>query len=160
MYEASFVATTITSDKDPAVVGTTAKFYPFPSVNGSPNLVEASGDFAVAFTTNPAAQAFLQYMAGPQAAQELVASPGSGFLTPNKAMPNSAYPDATSALVAQEIVNVGNNFRFDMSDQAPAAFGGTKDQGEWADLQAFLSNGNVAAAQKQHEADADKVSWS
>jgi ABC-type glycerol-3-phosphate transport system substrate-binding protein len=160
VYEASFVATTITSDKDPAVVGTTAKFYPFPSVNGSPNLVEASGDFAVAFTTNPAAQAFLQYMAGPQAAQELVASPGSGFLTPNKAMPISAYPDATSALVAQEIVNVGSNFRFDMSDQAPAAFGGTKDQGEWADLQAFLSNGNVAAAQKQLEADADKVSWS
>jgi multiple sugar transport system substrate-binding protein/alpha-glucoside transport system substrate-binding protein len=75
-------------------------------------------------------------------------------------MPNSAYPDATSALVAQEIVNVGSNFRFDMSDQAPAAFGGTKDQGEWADLQAFLSNGNVAAAQKQLEADADKVSWS
>ena len=36
VYEASFVATTITSDKDPAVVGTTAKFYPFPSINGSP----------------------------------------------------------------------------------------------------------------------------
>ena len=35
VFEASFVATTITSDKDPAVVGTTAKFYPFPSVNGS-----------------------------------------------------------------------------------------------------------------------------
>ena len=35
VYEASFVATTVTSDKDPAVVGTTAKFYPFPSINGS-----------------------------------------------------------------------------------------------------------------------------
>ncbi len=66
VYEASFVATTITSDKDPATVGTTAKFYPFPSINGSsPNVVEASGDFAVDFTQNPAAQAFLQYMAGP-----------------------------------------------------------------------------------------------
>ena len=159
VYEASFVATTITSDKDPAVVGTTAKFYPFPSINGSAPVVEASGDFAVAFTTNPAAQAFLQYLAGPTAAQELVSSPGSGFLTPNKAMPMTAYPDATSALLAQQIVNVGNNFRFDMSDQAPAAFGGTANEGEWADLQTFLGNGNVAATQKQLETDANKVSW-
>ena len=71
----------------------------------------------------------------------------------------TAYPDATSAALAQQIVNVGNNFRFDMSDQAPAAFGGTANEGEWADLQTFLGNGNVAAAQKQLEADADKVSW-
>jgi ABC-type glycerol-3-phosphate transport system substrate-binding protein len=160
VYEASFVATTITSDKDPAVVGSTAKFYPFPSINGSPNVVEASGDFAVAFTHNAAAEAFLRYLAGPQAAQELVASPGSGFLTPNKAMPTTVYPDATSALLAQAIVNAGDNVRFDMSDQAPAAFGGTKDQGEWAVLQSFLANGNVPAAQQQLEADADKVSWS
>jgi alpha-glucoside transport system substrate-binding protein len=159
VYEASFVATTITSDKDPAVVGSTAKFYPFPSINGSPSVVEASGDFAVAFTHNAAAQAFLQYMAGPQAAQELVASPGSGFLTPNKAMPTSAYPDPTSAQLAQEIVTAGDNVRFDMSDQAPAAFGGTKDLGEWADLQAFLASGNVAATQAKLEADARKVSW-
>jgi alpha-glucoside transport system substrate-binding protein len=161
VYEASFVATTITSDKDPATVGTTAKFYPFPSINGaSPNVVEASGDFAVDFTQNPAAQAFLQYMAGPQAAQELVSAPGSGFLTPNKAMPTSAYPDPTSAGLAQDIINAGNNFRFDMSDQAPAAFGGTKDQGEWAALQSFLVSGNVAATQQTLEADAKKVAWS
>jgi ABC-type glycerol-3-phosphate transport system substrate-binding protein len=160
VYEASFVATTITSDKDPAVVGATAKFFPFPSVNGSAPVVEASGDFAVAFTTNPAAQAFLQYLASPVAARELVSSSGSGFLTPNKAMAITAYPDATSALLAQQIVNVGDNFRFDMSDQAPAAFGGTANQGEWADLQSFLASGNVAATQKQLEADANKVSWS
>jgi ABC-type glycerol-3-phosphate transport system substrate-binding protein len=161
VYEASFVATTITSDKDPATVGTTAKFYSFPSINGSsPNVVEASGDFAVDFTKNPAAQAFLEYMAGPQAAQELVSASGSGFLTPNKAMPASAYPDPTSAGLAQEIINAGDNFRFDMSDQAPAAFGGTKDQGEWAALQSFLVSGNVAATQQTLEADAKKVAWS
>jgi alpha-glucoside transport system substrate-binding protein len=75
-------------------------------------------------------------------------------------MPTSAYPDATSASLAQQILTVGNNVRFDMSDQAPAAFGGTKDQGEWAVLQSFLANGNVAATQAQLEADARKVSWS
>jgi hypothetical protein len=41
-----------------------------------------------------------------------------------------------------------------MSDQAPAAFGGTPNQGEWADLQTFLGDGNVAAAQAQLEKDA------
>ena len=33
-------------------------------------------------------------------------------------------------------------FRFDMSDLAPAAFGGTPGQGEWKDLQDFLKNPN------------------
>jgi alpha-glucoside transport system substrate-binding protein len=48
-----------------------------------------------------------------------------------------------------------------MSDQAPASFGGTPNQGEWADLQSFLGNGNVAAAQHQLEADASKAKgWS
>jgi alpha-glucoside transport system substrate-binding protein len=51
-------------------------------------------------------------------------------------------------------VSAGNNFRFDMSDQAPATFGGTPNKGEWADLQSFLQNGNVAAAQQQLEKDA------
>ncbi len=75
-------------------------------------------------------------------------------------MPTSAYPDPTSAGLAQEIINAGNNFRFDMSDQAPAAFGGTKDQGEWAALQSFLVSGDVAATQQTLEADAKKVAWS
>ena len=58
------------------------------------------------------------------------------------------------AQLGQQLVTVGNNFRFDMSDQAPAAFGGTPNKGEWADLQTFLGNGNISAAQTALEADA------
>jgi alpha-glucoside transport system substrate-binding protein len=48
-----------------------------------------------------------------------------------------------------------------MSDQAPAAFGGTPNKGEWADLQTFLGNGNVSQAQQALERDAKSVSgWS
>jgi alpha-glucoside transport system substrate-binding protein len=154
VYEASFVATTITGDKDPAVVGTDAKFFPFPSVGGSSPVLEAAGDYAVQFGTNPAATAFLNYLAGADAAKTLVSFPGSGFLSANKQLSNSAYPDATSKQLGQQLVSVGNNFRFDMSDQAPATFGGTPNKGEWADLQTFLGNGNVSAAQTQLEADA------
>jgi ABC-type glycerol-3-phosphate transport system substrate-binding protein len=159
VYEASFVATTVTSDNDPSPVGTVAKFFVFPSINSSPTEVEAAGDFAVAFTKNPAAAAFQQYLASPAAAKLLVSATGSGFLSANKNLNSSAYPDATSSGLGQAIVNAGNNLVFDMSDQAPAAFGGTAGVGEWLDLQSFLSSGNVAATQTQLEADANKVTW-
>jgi ABC-type glycerol-3-phosphate transport system substrate-binding protein len=159
VYEASFVATTITSDNDPSPVGTTAKFFVFPSINNSPAEVEAAGDFAVAFTKNPAAAAFQQYLASPAAAKILVSAQGSGFLSPNKNLDNSSYPDATTAGLGKAIINAGNNLVFDMSDEAPAAFGGTAGQGEWLDLQNFLSNGNVQAAQTALEADAAKQTW-
>jgi ABC-type glycerol-3-phosphate transport system substrate-binding protein len=154
VYEASFVATTITGDKDPAKVGVTAKVFPFPSINGSGKVVEAAGDFGCAFTKNKAAQQFLAYLASPEAAKLLVGTTGSGFLSVNKNVPSSAYNDSTSAQLAKQMVQVGNNFRFDMSDQYPAAFGGTPNKGEWGDLQTFLTNGNVKAAQQQLEKDA------
>jgi alpha-glucoside transport system substrate-binding protein len=157
VYEASFVATTITGDKNPAKVGTDAKFYPFPSINGSPDVLEVAGDWAVAFTSNPAVQPFLQFLATPEASKLLVSAPGSGFLSANKNLDTSAYPDATTAGLAQEVIKVGDNFRFDMSDQAPAAFGGTPNKGEWADLQNFLKTGNVSATQTQLEKDANAV---
>ncbi|HEX3824072.1 MAG TPA: extracellular solute-binding protein [Mycobacteriales bacterium] len=161
VYEASFVASTITGDKDPAQVGTTAKFFPFPSINGSKPVVEASGDFAVAFSHKPVVQAFLTYLAGAQAAKELVSFAGSGFLSANKNLAASDYPNSTLGQLGSQLVSVGNNFRFDMSDQAPATFGGTPNKGEWADLQAFLGNGNVAQAQQALEKDANSVSgWS
>jgi len=74
-------------------------------------------------------------------------------------VPSSAYNDSTSAQLAQQMVQVGNNFRFDMSDQAPAEFGGTPNKGEWGDLQTFLTNGDVKAAQQQLEKDASAVNW-
>jgi ABC-type glycerol-3-phosphate transport system substrate-binding protein len=154
VYEASFVATTITGDKLPAKVGTDAKFFPFPSINGSQPVLEAAGDFAIAFSQKPVVQAFLDYVASADAQKALVSASGSGFLSANKNVAASDYPDATLGQLAQQLVSVGNNFRFDMSDQMPAAFGGTPNKGEWADLQNFLANGNVKQAQQKLESDA------
>jgi hypothetical protein len=47
-----------------------------------------------------------------------------------------------------------------MSDQAPAAFGGTPNKGEWAALQTFLGNGNVASTQALLEKEAKAVKFS
>ncbi|WP_168207643.1 ABC transporter substrate-binding protein [Microlunatus elymi] len=159
VYEASFVATTITSDKLPAKVGTDAKVAPFPSVDGSKPVVEAAGDFAVGFTKNEAASQFMAYLGSAEAAKLLVGTAGSGFISANKNLQVPDYNDPVSGQLGKQIVDVGNNFRFDMSDQAPAAFGGTPNKGEWADLQSFLTTGNVKATQQQLEKDASAVKW-
>ena len=155
VYEGDFVETNIISDTK-AKVGTDAKVFPFPAVDGGQAPVVSGGDVAVALKNSTAAQALLQYLASPDAAQIEVQQ--GGFLSPNKAVPMSAYPDDTERSIAQALINSGDNFRFDMSDQAPAAFGGTKGQGEWKDLQDFLANpSNVAGAQQKLEADAAKA---
>lgn len=154
VYEASFVATQITQEVPTAKVGTDAKFFAFPAIdNSKPNIV-VGGDAVVAFTDNPASQAFLQYLASPDAAKLMVSSEGSGFVSANKNLKAADYPTAALGQVGTSIVNAGDQSRYDMSDQTPPAFGGTKGQGEWKDLQAFLGNGDVSAAQTALEADA------
>jgi ABC-type glycerol-3-phosphate transport system substrate-binding protein len=97
------------------------------------------GDVAVMFNQNPAAEAFLKFMASPKAG-EVWAQPG-GYISPNKNVPMSAYPDKTTRQIADALVK-STNVRFDMSDQQPSAFGATDGQGEWKLFQDFLSNPN------------------
>jgi len=155
VYEGSFAAGVISSSTK-AKVGSDAKFFPFPSIGGTKTAVVGSGDVAVAFTKNPAAQKFLAFLATPEAAEAMV-STGS-FTSANSSLDPSAYPDPTIRAVGTQIVDAGNNFRFDMSDQAPAEFGATKGSGEWKDLQDFLANpSDISGAQKKLEADAKKA---
>lgn len=155
VYEGDFVATVI-SNETHATIGTDAKFFPFPAVDGGQPPVVSGGDAAVALKDSPGAQALLQYLASPDAAK--VAAQLGGFLSPNKTLDLSAYPNDTQRGIAKSLVQSGDNFRFDMSDQTPAAFGGTKGQGEWKDLQDFLANpADVAGAQQRLEADAAKA---
>ncbi|MCD0486495.1 extracellular solute-binding protein, partial [Streptacidiphilus sp. ASG 303] len=155
VYEGDFVAVNIASETK-AKVGQDARFFPFPAVDGGKAPVVSGGDVAVAMKDTPAAQALLRYLASPEAAA--VAAAQGGFLSPNKALDLAAYPNDTARGIAKSLVDAGDDFRFDMSDQAPAAFGGTKGAGEWKDLQDFLAHPkDVAGAQKQLEADAAKA---
>jgi ABC-type glycerol-3-phosphate transport system substrate-binding protein len=155
VYEGDFVAVNITTDTK-AKVGTDAKVFPFPAVGSGQAPVVSGGDVAVALKNSKGAQALLTYLASPDSAS-IWAKDGS-YLSPNKNVPLSTYPDATTRTIAQALINAGDSFRFDMSDQAPAAFGGTKGAGEWKDLQDFLSNPkNIAGTQKKLESDAAKA---
>ncbi|WP_060884506.1 ABC transporter substrate-binding protein [Streptomyces caniscabiei] len=154
VFEGDFVAVTINGDTD-AEIGTDAKVFPFPAV-GDDSPVVTGGDAAVALKDGKGAQALLTFLASTDAA-EIWAAQG-GFLSPNKEMDQASYKDDVTREIAKALLAAGDDFRFDMSDQAPAAFGGTQGVGEWKDLQDFLKNpDDVAGAQKQLETDAAKA---
>ncbi|AZP18235.1 ABC transporter substrate-binding protein [Streptomyces aquilus] len=154
VFEGDFVTANINADTK-AKVGTDAKVFPFPAV-GADSPVVSGGDVAVALKDGKGAQALLTFLASTDAA-EIWAAQG-GILSPNKEMDQSKYKDDVTRQIAKALIDAGDDFRFDMSDQAPAAFGGTQGTGEWKDLQDFLSNpGDVAGAQQKLEADAAKA---
>ncbi|MFB3818896.1 MAG: ABC transporter substrate-binding protein [Candidatus Methylomirabilales bacterium] len=134
VYEGDFVGGVAAGDAG-ARLGTDADFFPFPAIRGSAPAVVGGGDVAVLLRDTPAAQALLRFLATP-AAGEIWAGLG-GFASPNRGVRLAAYPDDIARRSAKLLAEAAV-FRFDMSDQLPAAFGGTPGQGEWQILQDFL----------------------
>ncbi|MFE5604502.1 ABC transporter substrate-binding protein [Streptomyces coelicoflavus] len=150
VYEGDFVQVNIGETK--AKVGTDAKVFPFPAVGDTAPVV-SGGDAAVVFKDSKASQALATWLASPDAAA--IQAKLGGFLSPNKSVDASVYPNDVQKKIAEALVAAGDDFRFDMSDQAPQAFGGTPGKGEWKVLQDFLKNPkDVAGAQAKLEADA------
>lgn len=149
VYEGDFVAGNITSQTK-SKIGTDAKFFDFPSVDGSDPAVVGGGNAAIQLKDNKGAAALMTYLASPEAATIWVKL--GGFTSPNNGVDMSAYPDATSKQIAQALIDA-KTFRFDMSDQTPSAFGGTTGKGEWKILLDFYSNPtNIQGTAKALEA--------
>lgn len=150
VYEGDFAQVNIVQAK--AKVGTDAKVFPFPAVGDTAPVV-SGGDAAVILQDSKAAQALATFLASPDAAT--IQAKLGGYLSPNKNVDNSAYPNAVQQKIAKALIDSGDDFRFDMSDQAPQAFGGTPGKGEWKALQDFLKNPkDIAGTQQKLEADA------
>ncbi|MFI2367961.1 ABC transporter substrate-binding protein [Streptomyces sp. NPDC018833] len=138
VYEGDFVAG-VAKDEFGKKPGEDAKFFPFPGVGAGQPPVVSGGDAAVVLKEGKNADAgmrLLEYLATPEAAEVWAAA--GGFLSPNKNVSVDAYGDEIARETAESLIGAGNSVRFDMSDQAPAAFGGTKGAGEWKLLQDFL----------------------
>jgi alpha-glucoside transport system substrate-binding protein len=140
VYEGDFVAG-VAHDQFQKTIGKDANFFPFPAVGGGTAPVVSGGDAAVVLKDGKNAKAgmkLLEYLATPEAAA--VWAKAGGFLSPNKKLDLASYGDDVTRATAKSLVSAGdaNSVRFDMSDQAPAAFGGTKGAGEWKLLQDFL----------------------
>lgn len=117
--------------------GTGFDVYAFPEIGDSEDYVVGGGDSIATFRDTPAVRAFVEFLATPAAATVWVER--GGFSSPNRGVSEDAYPDEITQEVATAIADA-RTFRFDMSDLAPAAFGGTPSQGEWKILQDFLAD--------------------
>ncbi|MBQ1099684.1 carbohydrate ABC transporter substrate-binding protein [Streptomyces sp. b94] len=150
VYEGDFVAG-VAKDQFGKEIGKDADFFPFPAVEDGEAPVVSGGDAAVVLKdgkNSKAGMALLEYLATPEAAA--VWAEAGGFLSPNKKLDLASYGNDVSRATAKSLVDAGDSVRFDMSDQAPAAFGGTKGTGEWKILQDFLrdpSDPKATAAQ-------------
>ncbi len=158
VFEADFVGSVI-SDSTDAVIGEDAQVFPFPAVGEAPPVVSA-GDVAVAVApdgeASEAQQALLAFLASTDAAR--IWAEAGGFVSPNKSLEFDAYPNEVQRGIAEALIAAGDDFRFDMSDQTPAAFGGTTGQGMWQGLQNFLRDpGDIAGAQEYLESQADRA---
>lgn len=151
VFEGDFVAGVVTG-KTPAELGVRADVFPFPTGRDRAPAVVGGGDAAVLMRETPAGAAFLRFLAGPEAAAIWAAQ--GGFISPNINVDISVYPDEISRSVARRLLEAGDDFRFDLSDLQPAAFGAARDAGLRRGLQDFLRNGDVDATVNRLEAEA------
>ena len=136
VIEGDFVESVIT-DSTPAEPETGFNVFDFPAIDGSGPSVVGGGDTIIMFNDSPAAQALVEYLATPEAA-EIWAKRG-GYSSANKNVDDAAYEDPLLRETATAIADA-ETFRFDLSDLQPAAFGATVGQGLWKEFQDFLKN--------------------
>lgn len=137
VFEGDFVAGVIRSANN-ATVGEDAAVFPFPSVNGSGPAVVAGGDMAVQFNDDEATNELMKFLASP--ASGAVWAAEGGFVSANRNIEASTYADDITRELARQIADIGDSVRFDLSDLAPAAFGGTKEAAMWKCMQDFLAD--------------------
>ena len=154
-------AMVIIGDFAPGVTETTLEpetgynVFTFPSIEGSAPSVVGGGDLFVEFKDSPAADAFLEYLTTPEAA-EIWAERG-GFSSPNQNIDLGVYPDEISRTTAGALAEA-ESFRFDMSDLQPSAFGGTPGQGLFKHFTDFVANpDDIDGITEKMEADAAKA---
>jgi ABC-type glycerol-3-phosphate transport system substrate-binding protein len=132
--------------------------FTFPSIEGSEPSVVGGGDLFVKFKDSPAADAFLEYLTTVEAAE--VWAKRGGFSSPHKDLDVEIYPDEITRTVAGALAEAAEaeNFRFDLSDLQPAAFGGTPGQGLFKAFTDFVANpNNIDQITQKMEADAKKA---
>jgi ABC-type glycerol-3-phosphate transport system substrate-binding protein len=154
-------AMVVIGDFAPGVTETTLEpetgynVFTFPSIDGSNPAVVGGGDIFVQFTESEAADAFMEYLTTPEAA-EIWAKRG-GFSSPNKNLDPDVYPDEITRATAGAL-GEAEVFRFDMSDLQPSAFGGTPGQGLFKAFTDFVANpDDVDQITQQMEDEANKA---
>jgi alpha-glucoside transport system substrate-binding protein len=139
VLEGDFVGSEILNNTN-AEPDTGFNVFPFPAINDSPPSVVGGGDFVVMFNDSPAAQALVEYLTTPEAAQ--IWAERGGFSSANLNLDPGVYPNEIQRTTASAIADAAEAeaFRFDLSDLQPSAFGATVGQGLFKLFQDFLAN--------------------
>ncbi|WP_019633882.1 ABC transporter substrate-binding protein [Actinomadura atramentaria] len=153
VYGGDFAAANIATTK--AKVGTDAKVFAFPKAGGTaPALL--GGDVAVAMKDGKGAMALMKFLASPEAGKTWAGI--GGYLSPNKNVPPDSYSDPVAKQLIAQMQAAGDAARYDMSDLAPAAFGGSPGKGEWEALRYFVQHpSDVKGTQQRLEDEAAKA---
>jgi alpha-glucoside transport system substrate-binding protein len=141
----------VVAGQTPAKPQTDFDFFDFPEIGDTGKIVVGGGNEVIMFKDSPAARALVEYLASPEAG-EIWAKRG-GFSSPNKNVGEDAYSDELTKRSATALANA-DNFLFDMSDLAPAAFG---SDAEFSLLQDFFKNQDVDGTAQKLEAAAAKA---
>jgi alpha-glucoside transport system substrate-binding protein len=123
MYmEGGFVGGITLADVNPSVVpGKSIDFYPFVSIDQAQgNPLVGGGDITAAFVNNKDVAKLVEYLASPEAGEIWVST--GAIVSPNKGVPQSAYPNALVKKEAQQVTGA-ETFLFDGSDLLPGALG-------------------------------------
>jgi ABC-type glycerol-3-phosphate transport system substrate-binding protein len=153
LFEGDFVAAEITK-LGTVTTGVGAKFFEWPSIDGSAAAVVTAGDQAVAMRNTPGAMDLIAFLASPEAAR--IETSRGGFISPNRLLTSADYPDPTTRALAAPI-SAAQILKFDLSDQTPEAFGGSSSSDMWVLLQEFLrTSGDPTAVAGALEAAATK----
>ena len=120
---------------DVAVAGETYDFFAMPADEFAG--LTTAGDLFGMFTDTPQARSLMQYLVTADAQQIWVER--GGAISPNSAVPTSAYPDDTSRRIAEILISA-DVVRFDASDKMPDQM----NQAFWSAMLDFIQNpGNL-----------------
>jgi alpha-glucoside transport system substrate-binding protein len=120
VHQASFIADFFTQNTPGVKPITDFNWFPVPPFNSTaPLSTEMGGDAIIMFNKTPQSEALMRYLATPEA-QAIWAKIGGGYLSPNKDVPLSTYPDELSRKAAGLLTSVQVAV-FDASDNMPQA---------------------------------------
>lgn len=116
--QANFMTSFITKANKNLKPGEDFSVFLMPGIDANNTPAEIGGDLFGMFKDAPAARELMKWLVTPDAQQIWVKK--GGALSPNKAVPQSAYPDPV-ARTSADIANSAKTVRFDASDLMPDA---------------------------------------
>jgi ABC-type glycerol-3-phosphate transport system substrate-binding protein len=152
VYEADFVRSFL-GRRGSGSGASEPAFADFPRIGdrGGDGIV-VGGDVAVRFSRSSSARRLIRFLATPRAAAAWARA--GGYLSPNRNVPPSVYPDALTGRAAVKL-SLARTVRFDLSDLQPPAFGATAGRGMWALFQELAADpGSATEIARRLEADA------